>query len=46
MTNESKKPALNAFVVTSPADNPFFVRIGAAWKNKKGGFMVIVWPVG
>lgn len=42
MTNETKKPALNAFVVTGTADNPYFLKIGAAWKNKKGGFNIVL----
>jgi hypothetical protein len=32
------KPDLYAYTVTGPQDKPFFTRIGAAWKNKKGGY--------
>ena len=38
MSNTNRKPDLNAFVVTGSKENPFYTKIGAAWKNKAGGF--------
>ncbi|MCP5048128.1 MAG: hypothetical protein GY940_13230 [bacterium] len=38
MSNENKKPDLYAYVVTGTQANPFFTKIGAAWKNKKDGY--------
>ena len=32
------KPDLYAYTVTGSEEKPFFTRIGAAWKNKKGGY--------
>lgn len=37
--NESKrKPDLFAYMVTGTTEKPFYTKIGAAWKNKKGGY--------
>ncbi len=38
MSNSKRKPELHAFMVTGTEENPFFTKIGAAWKNKKGGY--------
>lgn len=38
MSNTNRKPDLNAFVVTGTRDKPFYTKIGAAWKNKTGGY--------
>ncbi len=40
MSNETKRPDLYAYVVTGTQDNPFYTKIGAAWKNKKDGYGV------
>lgn len=34
----TNKPDLYAYTVTGSEEKPFFTRIGAAWKNKKGGY--------
>jgi len=48
MENNSKKPDLYAYMVTGSDKKPFFTRIGAAWKNKKGGYglRLDAYPVG
>lgn len=38
MSNQKKRPDLNAYVVTGTAENPFYTKIGGAWKNKLGGY--------
>ena len=38
MSAEKSKPDLNAYVVTGTAEKPFYTKIGAAWKNKVGGY--------
>ena len=38
MSNQKKRPDLNAYVVTGTAEKPFYTKIGAAWKNKLGGY--------
>ena len=38
MSNEKRKPDLNAYVVTGTAEKPFYTKIGAAWENKVGGY--------
>lgn len=38
MSNKTKKPDLHAFTVTGTDEKPFYTKIGAAWKNKKGGY--------
>ncbi len=40
MTTKSNAPALIVYTVSGTDDNPFWTRIGAAWKNSKGGFQV------
>lgn len=34
------KPNLRAFVATQSGERSYFTEIGAAWKNKKGGFTI------
>lgn len=36
--SSTNKPDLYAYIVTGSEQKPFFTRIGAAWKNKKGGY--------
>jgi len=36
--SEKSKPDLKAFVVTNNGDKDFYHEIGAAWKNKAGGY--------
>ena len=36
----SNQPALIVYTVSGSDENPFWTRIGAAWKNAKGGFQV------
>ena len=38
MSSKTKKPDLNAFVVSGTEEKPFYTKIGGAWKNKKGGY--------
>ena len=38
MANNNKSPDLIAYAVTGTDDSPFYNKIGAAWKNKKGGY--------
>ncbi|MDH5543893.1 MAG: hypothetical protein OEY64_13165 [Nitrospinota bacterium] len=38
MENKNNKPDLYAYMVTGSDKKPFFTKIGAAWKNKKGGY--------
>ena len=38
MANNKQSPDLIAYTVTGANDNSFYNRIGAAWKNKKGGY--------
>jgi hypothetical protein len=38
MSNQKKRPDLNAYVVTGTAEKPFYTKIGGAWKNKLGGY--------
>ncbi len=38
MSNETKRLDLYAYVVTGTQGNPFYTKIGAAWKNKKDGY--------
>jgi hypothetical protein len=40
MSDQNKKPDLYAYVVTTGKDKPYFDKIGAAWKNKKGGYNI------
>ena len=40
MNAQTNNPDLYAFVVTGSEHNPFFRKVGAAWKNAKGGFGV------
>jgi len=40
MSNSSKKPDLYAYLVSGTTEKPFFTKIGAAWKNSKGGYGV------
>ena len=38
MSNHSKQPDLYAYMATGTDEKPFFTKIGAALKNKKGGY--------
>ncbi len=40
MSTTKNQPALIVYTVSGTDDNPFWTRIGAAWKNSKGGFQV------
>ncbi len=40
MSNENTKPHLNAFVVKGTDEKPIFIKIGAAWQNRSGGFQL------
>ena len=48
MSNKTKKPDLHAFMVTGPEDKPFYTKIGAAWKNRKEGYGLVLdaYPIG
>ena len=37
-TNNNSKPTLKAFVVSESNGKSFFLEIGAAWANSKGGY--------
>ncbi|MDH5677975.1 MAG: hypothetical protein OEZ28_05105 [Nitrospinota bacterium] len=38
MKSDNNKPDLYAYMVTGTAKKPFYTKIGAAWKNSKGGY--------
>lgn len=38
MSNKNKQPELHAYIVTGSGKKAFFTKIGAAWKNSKGGY--------
>ena len=41
MTQETgKRPELVAYTVTQSGENNHYHRIGAAWKNSKGGYKI------
>ena len=37
---DTKQPQLHAFTVTKSGEKSYFHRIGAAWANSKGGFLL------
>ncbi len=39
---ESKKPDLIAYAVSGSGEKSYYHRIGAAWRNSKGGAKVIL----
>ena len=40
MRDKNTQPDLKAFAVTNNGDKSFFIEIGAAWKNTKGGYHI------
>ena len=41
-TKEPKKPDLIAYVVSQSGEKSYYHRIGAAWRNSKGGARLVL----